>query len=484
MRSAETALEVEQKLTDMLAAGVWQPGERLPEARLARQLGVSRTPVREAIRRLSATGVLEQLPNQAPRVRQISARDLQQLYDLRIEFEGYAIEQAAAVASGEQQQALFDAAERFADLADAADSGEAAGDDLFARTRAVEQQFHSALYAAANNPWLERSLGRTDLVSAVLVRVGRLDPNVSEAEALRRSHRRHRQLAARIAAGEGAAARSDNTFILVETRDREVARLQHAQRKTAATAFTLIELLVVIAIIAILAAMLLPALSRAKEQGRRTLCTSNLRQWGMAIHSYANDFNSWVPGSAGHHPSDSGDNVPYVVDPRGLSSSWGALYALAYQPVEDLFFCPSVLEVNHYAKFKTGSNAGQPFWDHATTGLTWSQSLRRSWVTYNYVGNRNAGNKNVGPKQVTDSPELALVVDGILYHPTIGGWWAVNHPAQGGGFLRAPVPGYSGPAWGATVRLDGAVEPNHYRNGNVVWTETRHIVLNKIRWWW
>ena len=117
------------------------------------------------------------------------------------------------------------------------------------------------------------------------------------------------------------------------------------QRKRNLIAFTLIELLVVIAIIALLAAILFPVFGRAREQGRKSSCASNLKQLGLATAMYTQDNDEYLPiySTSGPTVFWSTRIEPYVknrmtwfcpsyersvVNPSDNASTYGANYAI------------------------------------------------------------------------------------------------------------------------------------------------------------
>lgn len=109
-----------------------------------------------------------------------------------------------------------------------------------------------------------------------------------------------------------------------------------SRRKQAA--FTLIELLVVIAIIAILAAILFPVFARARENARRASCMSNLKQIGLGLMQYTQDYDEMYPVIA----STTGDRAQYPGDPVGtLGGNTWVSRIYPYVKSVQIFNCPS-----------------------------------------------------------------------------------------------------------------------------------------------
>ncbi|WP_424215590.1 GntR family transcriptional regulator [Streptomyces sp. BI20] len=87
--------QIREHIVEGIVSGRWKPGERIVERRIAVELEVSQTPVREALRELETLRLIESAPNKGVRVRNLSARDLDEIYPVRAGLEQIAAELAA-----------------------------------------------------------------------------------------------------------------------------------------------------------------------------------------------------------------------------------------------------------------------------------------------------------------------------------------------------------------------------------------------------
>lgn len=138
-----------QTLRQAILRGELKPGERLMEVRLAKKLGVSRTPIREAIRKLELEGLVLMIPRRGAEVAKISEKNLRDVLEVRRSLEELAIDLACQRIQEEELETLREAQKEFAAAVAAGDAMEIAQTD---------EKFHEIIYSGTGNQKLMQIL--------------------------------------------------------------------------------------------------------------------------------------------------------------------------------------------------------------------------------------------------------------------------------------------------------------------------------------
>jgi DNA-binding GntR family transcriptional regulator len=208
IEDAETtkADEIGAALERAILFGELPPGTMLRQEQLADQYGVSRTPIREALRRLDALGLVVFRPNRGVLVRAASRDELRQSIVARAALEGAAAEQAASRITAEQLDRLEQADERYVELTRRLQTpglDDASRQDITFEWLRVNDTFHDVVLEAAGMPLL-RTMARS-------VRRALRTPPLLLSDDVQRLHgenlRQHRALLEALRAGNARAAR-------------------------------------------------------------------------------------------------------------------------------------------------------------------------------------------------------------------------------------------------------------------------------------
>lgn len=201
---------VEARLLDAIIGGDIRLGERIVEARIARQMGISRAPLREAARRLEQRGLLLTTPNRGFSVRTYSAKQIDDLYSFRLEIERFAVEIACARAD---QAGLGRLATQLTVLSEAAHRGN--------RRRVLREsvEFHQTLCDIGGNSYLSQAFRQisadVEIATAHLSQV-----RIDASAIIERNSAVLVPILARDAAGAWALIRSQIEAYWSEVRDR------------------------------------------------------------------------------------------------------------------------------------------------------------------------------------------------------------------------------------------------------------------------
>jgi DNA-binding GntR family transcriptional regulator len=147
-----------EELRASIVENRYVPGQRLVEQRIAAELGLSRTPVREALRMLEAEGLIVSERNRGAIVRPMSSTEVVDLYGLRIRLESYAAELAAERITNEELAGLYEAADAFGAVRATVQMHDLEG---VRRINAANRVLHDGILAAARHVRLAAMLSRT-----------------------------------------------------------------------------------------------------------------------------------------------------------------------------------------------------------------------------------------------------------------------------------------------------------------------------------
>ena len=138
-----------QTLRGAILKGDLKPGERLMELQLASKLGVSRTPIREAIRMLEQEGLAVTIPRKGAEVAKMTEKDMEDVLEIRLSLEGLAVRLSCEKITPAALQELKVAMEDFE---------EKTKNGQFVEMAKADVKFHEILYKASNNPKLQQLL--------------------------------------------------------------------------------------------------------------------------------------------------------------------------------------------------------------------------------------------------------------------------------------------------------------------------------------
>ena len=201
-KADEIALELEREIV----SGGSPPGAVLRQERLSERFGVSRTPIREALRRLAALGLVSFEPNRGVRVRTLAPEALYEAFLVRAELESLATELAATKRTAADLAELEAAERRFAGATARLQGAASDRHELTVAWVRANHAFHDVIYRVAAVPMVERiakSARRTFAGSAVWNAGATVAAELFEVNV-----RQHRAIREAIAAGSGAGARA------------------------------------------------------------------------------------------------------------------------------------------------------------------------------------------------------------------------------------------------------------------------------------